>query len=47
MGPGGWMKTAVRAFEHRNRESVDRMDGLWPDLAAELDAELAAGRDTA
>jgi 23S rRNA pseudouridine1911/1915/1917 synthase len=40
-------ETAVAAFECRNRESADRLDGLWPELAAELDAELAAGRDTA
>ena len=46
-GARGLDETAVAAFERRNRESADRVDGLWPELAAELDAELAAGRDTA
>jgi 23S rRNA pseudouridine1911/1915/1917 synthase len=33
--------TARAAWERRNREFADWMDGLWPELAGELDDELA------
>ncbi|EGB16529.1 pseudouridine synthase, RluA family [Pseudodesulfovibrio mercurii] len=31
-------QAALTAWERRNREAADRMDALWPELAAELDA---------
>jgi 23S rRNA pseudouridine1911/1915/1917 synthase len=40
-GARGLDQTAQAAWERRNREFADWMDGLWPTLADELSVELA------
>jgi 23S rRNA pseudouridine1911/1915/1917 synthase len=46
-GARGLDRAATAAGERRNREFEDWMDGLWPKLAGELDAERVVGRGEA